>query len=243
MWPHHMARKRDDTEPEPASTWGGRREGAGRKKVHKGAMNHVRREDFSARHPVHVLVRLLRGLPSLQSKKAYDALFDCFQKGCQREGFRIAHWSIQRNHLHLIVEASGTNELARGMQGLLIRIAKRLNKTWERSGSIFADRYHHSVAKTAREARNLLCYVLNNSRHHGSRARGPCRWSSAFWFDAWLQDAGDPPRADPDPPVARPRTTLLSSAWKRFGLIGFDECPEPQRPSGKGGEADAFYLE
>src|SRR2546425_4555483 len=37
------------------------------------------------------------------------------------------HFSVQGNHLHLLVEAEGAESLSRGMQGLTIRIARAIN--------------------------------------------------------------------------------------------------------------------
>jgi len=37
-----------------------------------------------------------------------------FGDGCDRLGFRLVHYSIQGNHLHLIVEAQDEKALARG---------------------------------------------------------------------------------------------------------------------------------
>ena len=47
---------------------------------------------------------------------------------------RIIEFSVQGNHLHLIVEAENSDALSRGMQGLAIRIAKALNSLMERAG-------------------------------------------------------------------------------------------------------------
>jgi hypothetical protein len=45
----------------------------------------------------------------------------------------------------LLVEAQDRASLARGLQGLLIRIAKALNNLWQRHGKVFADRYHDRI--------------------------------------------------------------------------------------------------
>ena len=56
------------------------------------------------------------------------------------------------------------------MQGLLIRIAKGLNKLWMHKGSVFADRYHDRILRTPREVRSALAYVLQNARPPGPEA-------------------------------------------------------------------------
>ena len=56
-----------------------------------------------------------------------DALIEAFRAGAKRFGFRLVHYAILTNHLHFIVEAKDRQALSRGMQGLLIRIARRLN--------------------------------------------------------------------------------------------------------------------
>ena len=75
-------------------------------------------------------------------------------RSAQPEGMRIVHYSIQGNQLHLILEAEDRESLARGMQGLAIRVAKAINRLFARAGRVWADRYHSHVLKTRREAAN-----------------------------------------------------------------------------------------
>jgi REP element-mobilizing transposase RayT len=143
-----------------------------------------------------------------------------------RARFRVVHYSIQNDHLHLIVEAVDADALARGMQGLAVRIAKRLNHALGRKGTVWADRYHAHALKTPTETRNALAYVLHNGRHHAMSTTGafvprscldPC--SSAAWFTGWKEPRI--PRAPPeaDPPVEPPHTWLLREGWRRAGGI------------------------
>jgi REP element-mobilizing transposase RayT len=127
------------------------------------------------------------------------------------EDFRLVQYSVQSNHLHLICEALDRRELARGIQSLATRIAKRLNALWRRAGKLFADRYHDRILRTPREVRNARAYVLNNSVHHGVHlAHGePDPFSSGRWFSSWRGLS----------PVARARTWLLSIGWARHGPI------------------------
>jgi putative transposase len=84
-----------------------------------------------------------------------------------RFGFRLVHFSVQRDHLQLLAEVSDRRALSRGMQGLTIRVAKVVNRRLGRSGRVFADRYHARALTTPREARWALRYVLSNARKHG----------------------------------------------------------------------------
>ena len=207
---------------------GGARPGAGRKPVgDRAGVSHAARAKLPSRFPVHVTVRLREGLPGLRCKPAYAALRAAFTAGCQRFGFRLTEYSVQRNHIHLIAEAKERRALSRGVQGLLIRVAKALNRLWGRKGSVFADRYHSRQLRTPKEVRSCLAYVLNNARRHGLRlAQGVDLFSSACWFDGWrekLRTRGMPAAC----PVATARTWLLAEGWRRRGLIGLGEVPGP----------------
>lgn len=181
-------------------------------------------------------MKLLPGLPSLRHPAIFPLILACLTKARDRNGARICHFSVQSNHIHVLVEAANEVRVARGMQGLAVRIAKQLNKAIGRRGRVFADRYHDRMIRTPRQARSTLRYVLNNALHHGFAhfvagrpAADPC--SSAAWFDGW----SEPPRPEgeprpPVPPVLPPRTWLLTIGWRRHGLIGITEVPGPRHP-------------
>lgn len=89
----------------------------------------------------------------------------------------MSAFSIQANHIHLIVEARNRFALSRAMKGFSVRIAKRLNRAYGRRGQVFSDRFHAHVLRTPREVRHAVRYVMENSRIHAAR-RGE-RWSLA----------------------------------------------------------------
>src|SRR5882672_3801717 len=158
---------------------GGARRGAGRKpKGPRAGVSHRTRPVRAARHPVHVTARIRAGLPSLRREATRALLELALARGADRFGFRLVEYSIQSNHLHLIAEVRDRRALSRGMQGLLVRITRALNKSWGRKGSVFADRYHARALCTPREARNALVYVFHNARHHGARVAGVDPFSS-----------------------------------------------------------------
>ena len=167
--------------------WGGKRDGADRKRgPGRRRVAHVARPELAARHPVHVTLRIVRGVPSLRVRQTYRALERALRAGRERFGLRLVQFSVMSNHVHMLVEADGRASLSRGMQGLVVRMARALNRTWKRTGTVFADRYHAHVLRTPREVRNALAYVLLNARKHGARL---IEWldpfSSGAWFDGW----------------------------------------------------------
>jgi REP element-mobilizing transposase RayT len=153
-------------------------------------------------------------------------LHAAFSDARVRGSFRLVHFSAQSNHLHLLVEAGDRAALGRGMQGLAIRLARRLNRLWGRRGGVFADRYHARALRTPREVRHALVYVLANARRHGIGYRGIDPHASGAWFGGWR----DAPRRAEAPceapgPVSAARTWLLAVGWRRHGLIGTRESP------------------
>jgi hypothetical protein len=201
---------------------GGRRTGAGRKPAGlKSGVPHRRRPVHDRHHPAHVTLRVVPGLSSLRAPR----LFPTVQRGlaaASSERFRVAHFSVQTNHVHLLVEAEGARALARGMRGLAIRLAKAINRRLGRKGRVWADRYHGRALCTPREVRHGLVYVLLNGRKHGVSGRGidPC--SSGAWFSGWRRGV-EPPAGRA--PVARGRTWLLRLGWRKAGAIGLDDHP------------------
>jgi len=152
-------------------------------------------------------------------------LVEVFGRGGERPGFRVVHYSVQTNHVHFLVEAGNRDLLSRWLGGLATRMARRLNRLWNRRGRVFADRYHDRILRTPREVRNALRYVLNNARKHGIFLRGdrpdPC--SSGRWFDGWRDWLARAPGS----PLALARTWLLRVGWRRHGRIGLVERPGP----------------
>jgi len=190
---------------------GGWRAGAGRKRT-SHRMPHRSRE--SARNGVfHVTARVRRNLPSLRAPRVVQRIEESFRRGCEREDFRLVHFSLQRNHLHLVVEASDTHSLSRGVRSLLIRVARAANAVWRRRGTVIDDRYHHHRLSSPREVYNAIRYVLRNAHKHeryALRAGEADPASSGRWF--WGA------RADL-PAVAVPRFWLLRAGWRRHGSI------------------------
>jgi REP element-mobilizing transposase RayT len=177
-----------------------------------------------------VTLRLRRGLPSLRSRRFLRELRPSLRAACERGEFRVLHYSVQANHLHLLVEAAGKQALGRGMKAISTRVARAVHRAFQCAGAVLHGRYHLRILRTPREVRNALAYVLLNARKHWKERRGvapPARIddaSSGCWFEGWRRGPPGEARAGPRE-VARPRTWLLVTGWRRHGLIDPAEVP------------------
>lgn len=202
---------------------GGAREGAGRPRGVRPNARHRPRERHRRAHPVHVTMRARDGLPSLRepvlAREVSRRIKAANSSRALRSLFRVVHFSIQDDHVHLVVEAENES-LSRGVQGLAIRIARHVNALLRIRGTFWGDRFHSRELANPRSVRNAIVYVLMNVKKH---LRGwadcgidPC--SSAPWFFS----AGDA-RA---PPVRPSSTWLGTTGWLRHGgPIRLDERP------------------
>jgi REP element-mobilizing transposase RayT len=206
----------------PVRTWGGRRRGAGRKPgAGRRTPPHRPRVPHDPRCPVHVTLRARSGLPSLRSELVFPAILRAF-RASSRDRFRLLHFSVQSDHLHLVVEADATRRFAPGVQGLAIRVARAINRVLRRGGPVWDGRYHSHELRTPREVRNALVYVLQSFRKHLRGVSGIDPRSSARWFHGWRRIVVAPLAAAP---VVAARTWLARNGWRRHGPLDLKEAP------------------
>ncbi len=182
---------------------------------------HTKRPELKRRYPVHVVLRVVKEIGSLRKRHMYKALREATITVALRElndnengAFRIVHISIQRDHVHLLVEADHKMALSRGMQSFQISAAKHLNRavsvkavraelrrtptyraamTNRRRGTVFPDRFHQEIITSPKQARRALGYVLNNWRKHREDAHDAARrwridpYSTGVQFDGWKE--------------------------------------------------------
>ena len=154
---------------------------------------------------------------------------------CERGEFRVVHYSVQRDHVHLMVEAAGKQALGRGMMSIGARLARAVNRVFRRKGPVLYGRYHIHILRSPREVRRALAYVLLNSRKHWRKEKGVAppvvldASSSSRWFDGWKRAASVPHEMirgrNAPPEVTRARTWLLTTGWRRWGLVDPTEVP------------------
>lgn len=216
---------------------GGKRVGAGRKKRSR-EVHHAKREEFAQDSVIHVTIGFREGLVNLRRKKEARAIWRAFfefrEKGAvAEEEFRLLQMSIQRDHLHLGVEANSLRSLSNAMQRLKQRIQSALQRLWKLAGSLYRGRYHMRVAKTPTEVRRMLAYVLGNGRHHGVWKHALTDpFSTASAFEGWHETTRRTPPVADEPILSRARSWLARTGWKRAGRKGPLHYTEVRLPRG-----------
>jgi REP element-mobilizing transposase RayT len=166
---------------------GEKRKGVGRpKKGLRASERHTKREFFRQSEPVHVIMRAHPDVGSLRKGEVFRAICEALVTVWKLEdSFHVVQFSVQRTHIHMLVEARDRLSLAKGMQTFGISAAKHINalivdaEGRRRRGSVFPDRYHVRILKKPRQVRNCLSYVLRGSTkiHHPSEERLKlCLW-------------------------------------------------------------------
>jgi len=146
--------------------WGGKRKNAGAKPKPGAGVPHDRREDFKNRG-VHVTLKLMREFNGLRHAPESELVRKVLRASSDApacSGVRVLHYSIQWDHLHLIVEARDAAALSAAMKSLCVRLAKGLNRSWQRKGPVHVDRYHSPVAR-----RPLAASSMSNDRRRLTR--------------------------------------------------------------------------
>src|SRR5438045_9539043 len=98
------------------------------------------------------MLRASNRLTSFPTQIVFEKLRRAIAKTA-RSWFRIVHYSVQADHVHLLVEANDQSSLSRGVMGVTIRLARAVNAALNRRGHVWADRYHARALRQTREVR------------------------------------------------------------------------------------------
>src|ERR1700757_4222113 len=109
------------------------RPGRPRRKGEPEYVLHRTRPFVERSHPLHVTWKMVRGLPNLRGFEYAGIIGRTIREANarnarRRSAFGVIHFSIQGNHLHMIVEAGDRRSLTRELRGLGVWIARRLNQ-------------------------------------------------------------------------------------------------------------------
>jgi REP element-mobilizing transposase RayT len=175
----------------------------GRPRLHDPGIAHTRRPSVSEKLPLHVTVRMEAAVWNLRSRRSFRIVEKALLAVASGHFARVCHFSVQGNHIHLIVEASDKRGLSSAMRSLGVRVARGMNRLMGRRGRVIAHRYHARALRTPTEVRRARHYVLANHAKHARENGRPRSPATDVYSSA----------ASTSLPV--PRTWLLRVGWRR----------------------------
>jgi len=207
--------------------WGGRRAGAGRKAGPDGGVGHHARPPHASRFPALVILRSRREAGSLRAQAIFQELRAALAAAKPSAGrgaaARVLHFGVREGEIRLLVEAHDARALARGIQGLSVRLARAVNRALGRRGPVWRHRYTARDLATPNAVRAALLDVLKGA---APRSRQPDACASEPWL------AGRTAPEGPNP-VSAPRTWLAGYVLQRTKSIHASGVPEKASKDGE----------
>lgn len=141
------------------------RKGAGRPSKHDKGIRHIEREQLKKTSNLHITVKLEKSKAGLKNKQTLALLHKAIKKA-RLSGLRILHYTLEFDHIHMLIEADNNHQLSRGMQSFGITFSKGINKLKKLQGNVYKNRYHLRLIKTYKEIKNVMNYILSNGVKH-----------------------------------------------------------------------------
>jgi REP element-mobilizing transposase RayT len=175
----------------------------GRPAKHDRGIRHIERPKFSRPRSFHLTIKVKSNKADIQSKKILKALHHAIKRARLKQ-LKIIHYTLEYNHVHLLVEAANHNVLHSGMQALGISFAKAINKAKTLKGTVYKHRYHFRQISSPRDMKNVLHYIFHNGVKH-KRASSPVDFYNSYL--AWKK--------------AEIKLTKFQLEWQRllFGIL------------------------
>lgn len=142
--------------------------GAGRPAIHDRGVRHIARDKVTRNTSLHLTIKIERVKAGLKNKDVVKQLHESIKKA-RKMGLRVIHYTLEFDHLHLLVETDNNDQLSKGMQSFGISFSKGINKIKQEAGKVYKTRYHFRKLKTPKEIKNVIHYILGNSIKHSKK--------------------------------------------------------------------------
>ena len=110
----------------------------------------------------HVVAKTNRGEFCLNSNEIKEMFLGILKEAKRKFPFRLKHYCIMNNHIHLLLEPIGNTNLSSLMQWILSVFAKRFNKMFGYFGHVWYDRFKSNVIRSFMQFVHTFHYISNN---------------------------------------------------------------------------------
>lgn len=139
--------------------------GAGRPAKNDIGIRHVQRERIQKDTSLHLTIKVRKNKADIKSKKILKALHHAIIRA-RLKGITIIHYTLEYDHVHLLVEAGNNRVLHLGMQAFGISFSKAINKIKTAKGAVYKHRYHFRRILSRPQLKNTIHYILGNGIKH-----------------------------------------------------------------------------
>lgn len=142
---------------------------AGRKAIHDPGIRHTHRPVFKKPASLHLTIKIAKEKSNLKNKEVLSILKRAILNS-RKMGLRVIHFTLEYDHIHLLIEAENNHLLGKGMQSFGVTLSKAINKLKKTSGQVYRHRYHFRKITSARQLKNVMNYIFRNGLKHGTSA-------------------------------------------------------------------------
>jgi REP element-mobilizing transposase RayT len=128
-------------------------------------IRHISREKISKPSALHLTIKVRENKADIKNKRILKALHHAIKRA-RLQNMKVLHYTLEYNHLHILVEVSNNKILHKGMQALGISLSKAINKIKNLKGTVYKHRYHFRKLNSRREMKNALLYIFKNGMKH-----------------------------------------------------------------------------
>ncbi|MGZ3789032.1 MAG: transposase [Bacteriovorax sp.] len=139
--------------------------GAGRPAIHDIGIRHSSRPFLKKPSSLHLTVKIKKNRADMKNKSVLGLLKRAI-KNARRQGLKVIHYSLEYDHVHLLIEADNNYILGKGMQAFGVTLSKAINRMRKLKGGVYKHRYHFRHISSARELKNVMNYIFTNGLKH-----------------------------------------------------------------------------
>lgn len=138
---------------------------AGRPASNDKGIRHTRRERITKQSALHFTIKVRENKADIKNKRLLKILHHAIKRARLKK-LKVLHYSLEYNHVHLLVEARDNQIIHQGMQAFGISFAKAINKIKFLKGRVYKNRYHFRKITSLRDYKNVLLYIFRNGIKH-----------------------------------------------------------------------------
>lgn len=140
---------------------------AGRPPKTDPGIRHTRRPLLKKPSSLHLTIKIEKQKSHLKNKTILAILKRAILNA-RKQQLRVIHFTLEHDHVHLLIEAENNRVLGKGMQAFGVTLSKAINRLKKLTGQVYKHRYHFRKITSSRQLKNVMSYIFRNGMKHGT---------------------------------------------------------------------------